>query len=39
MRARETLSRRGDGLAARFELAMADKDFALYTQETLTRDT
>lgn len=37
MRSRETLVHRGDELLSRFELAMAGKDFAVYTRETLRR--
>jgi len=37
MRARETVARRGEQLHSRFELAMAGKEFQLYTQETLVR--
>jgi hypothetical protein len=37
MRSRETLVRRGEILESRFELAMAGKEFSLYTRETLAR--
>lgn len=37
MRSREILTRRGDELGSRFELAMAGNEFAPYTQETLRR--
>jgi hypothetical protein len=37
MRSRETFTHRGDVFESRFELAMAGKDFALYTTETLRR--
>ena len=39
MRAREIFTRRGDEFESRFELAMADKDFAPYTRELLRRAT
>jgi hypothetical protein len=37
MRSRETVARRGDQFDSRFELAMAGKDFTLYTHERLVR--
>lgn len=37
MRSRETFEHRGDLLVSRFELASGQKDFALYTTETLRR--
>ena len=37
MRSRETLTRRGDEMESRFELAMAGKEFAEYTREVLRR--
>lgn len=39
MRSRETLTRRGDELESRFELAMVGKEFSEYTREVLRRTT